>query len=98
MRVHVQEFTFACEMAESEISGDTMVFQHDGSSVLGRHCANARRRPNKHGISIGKETHDSPKKIDAAVSMIIARHARRLYLGSKIANEPPKSGRVWSFS
>jgi hypothetical protein len=97
MRGHVQEFTFACEMVESEISGDIQQFAHDGSGVIGRHCANARRRPNKHGISIGKETHDSPKKIDAAVSMIIARHARRLYLGSKVANEPPKSGHVWSF-
>jgi hypothetical protein len=97
MRGHVSEFTMACEMVESEISGDIQQFAHDGSGVIGRHCSNARRRPNKHGISIGKVTHDSPKKIDAAVSMIIARHARRLYLGSKVANDPPKSGRVWSF-
>src|SRR4029077_12509587 len=41
MRVHVQEFTFACEMVEEEITGTEMVFQHDGSGVIGRHCANA---------------------------------------------------------
>lgn len=98
MRVHVQEFTLACEMVEGEITGDTMIFQHDGSSVIGRHCANARRRPNKHGVSIGKETHDSPKKIDACVSMIIARHARRLYLGNKDTKKDKKPSRVWSFS
>lgn len=97
MRVHVQEFTLACEMVEGEITGDEMVFQHDGSSVIGRHCANARRRPNKHGISIGKETHDSPRKIDACVSMIIARHARRLYLGAKPIKQK-SSSRVYSFS
>ena len=105
MRSHTAEFTQACEMVLSEIEspGDP-VFWHDGDSALGRHVVNARRRPNRWGISIGKEAPKSPKKIDACVCMIGARHARRLVLGSKAYKErramAAKSGkrRVWSFS
>lgn len=101
MRSHIGEFTMACEMVEGEIRAES--FQHDGDSRLGRHVINARRRPNRWGISIGKESPKSPRKIDAAVAMIIARHARRLVLGSKEWTEHVESGgkhggRVWSFS
>jgi hypothetical protein len=101
MRTHTGEFTSACEMVNEEITGDAPVFYHDGSSVMGRHVVNSRRRPNKWGTSIGKESPDSPNKIDACVAMIIARHARRLYLASIMAeeqkaakNKKPHTGRV----
>jgi hypothetical protein len=100
MRTHTGEFTSACEMVNEEITGDSAVFQHDGSSVIGRHVVNSRRRPNKWGTSIGKESPDSPNKIDSCVAMIIARHARRLYLASLMAedikksNKKPHTGRV----
>jgi len=104
MRSHTAEFTQACEMVLSEIESPNIVFVHDGDSALGRHVVNARRRPNRWGISIGKEAPKSPRKIDACVCMIGARHARRLVLGSKAYKDrkasAAKSGkrRVWSFS
>jgi phage terminase large subunit-like protein len=102
MRTHTAEFTQAAEMVQKEI--ESASFRHDGSSVLQRHVTNARRRPNRWGISIGKEAPKSPRKIDAAVAMIIARQARRLVLGSKQWKERAersrtgKGGKVWSWS
>jgi phage terminase large subunit-like protein len=91
-------------MVLSEIEAEFPGFHHDGDGVMGRHVTNARRRPNRWGISIGKESPKSPRKIDGAVAMIVARHARRLVLASKQYKErkeaeAKKSGaRVWSFS
>ena len=104
MRSHVGEFTAAAEMALSEIESQNPPFRHDGDSALGRHVTNARRRPNRWGISIGKESPKSHNKIDAAVAMIIARHARRLVLASKSYKERKSQathksgGKVWSWS
>jgi hypothetical protein len=75
------EFTQAAELCEAEIR--ERAFTHDGNPVIARHIANARRRPNQHGVSIGKESRDSPRKIDAAVCVIGARMVRRQVLGSK---------------
>lgn len=102
MRSHTAEFTQACEMTESEIRNSA--FDHDGDSFLGRHVINARRRPNRWGISIGKESPKSSRKIDAAVAMIMARHARRLVLSNKNYKEQQakaeRAGKraIWSFS
>ena len=108
MRSHVGEFTAACEMVLSEIESDPSGFVHDGDSTLGRHVANARRAPNRWGISISKEAPKSVNKIDGCVAMIIARHARRLVLASKnykerrdlqVKKSTPGQGKtVWSFS
>jgi hypothetical protein len=81
MRSHGFEFTVACELTADEILERS--FTHDGDPVLARHVANARRRAGRYGISIGKESKDSPKKIDLAVCMIGARMVRRLVLASK---------------
>lgn len=54
---------------------------HDGDLRL-RHILNARRSPNRYGVSISKETRDSPHKIDLAVCLVVARHIRRLVLTS----------------
>src|SRR5690606_20361909 len=80
MRGHVYDFTQACELTETEILERR--FTHDGDSRVARHVGNARRRPNRYGVSIGKESPDSPKKIDAAVCVIGARMVRRLLLAS----------------
>jgi hypothetical protein len=42
--------------------------------------ANARRRPNRYGATISKESPKSAKKIDAAVCVVGARMVRRLVL------------------
>lgn len=100
MRSHTQEFTLACELTETEIKERR--FAHDGDSRVARHVANARRRPNRWGVSIGKESPDSPLKIDAAVCVIGARMVRRLVLASPRykarSNQKPRSGRVFGFS
>lgn len=100
MRTHTMEFTAAAEMVNEEITGDTRVFSHDASGILGKHVIQMRRRPNRFGVSVGKEAPLSAKKIDGGVAMIIARHARRLYLSSlqeKPGKNDKKPGRVWGF-
>jgi hypothetical protein len=99
MRSHVREFTLACELVESEIK--ERAFTHDGDSRLQRHVTNARRNPNRWGVSIAKETPNSPYKIDAAVCMIGARMARNLLLSSetyKRRKSRRRGGRIYSFS
>jgi hypothetical protein len=101
MRWHTAEFTGAAEMTWQEI--EDQAFKHDGDGRMSRHTTNARKVRNRWGTSIGKESRDSPRKIDAAVAMIGARHARRLVLASKEwkereASANKKTGQVWSFS
>ncbi|WP_435601353.1 Terminase [Streptomyces sp. C10-9-1] len=80
MRVRVREFTEACGRTLIDINeGD---LSHDGDSRLQRHVLNARRKPNAFGVSISKESRESPNKIDLAVCAIGARMVRRLLLAS----------------
>ncbi|MER7833489.1 Terminase [Streptomyces sp. NPDC095602] len=97
MRGHVREFTEACMRADIDIREQTLT--HDGDSRLQRHVLNARRRPNRYGVSIAKEGRESPKKIDLAVCAIGARMVRRLLLASPAwakwnAGPKKKAGRV----
>lgn len=48
----------------------------DGSAALRRHVLNARRRLNRYGTSFGKESRESPKKVDALAALVLARMAR----------------------
>jgi len=97
MRTHVYDFTMAAELCLAEI--EDKAFTHDGDSRVARHVNNARRYPNRWGISVSKETRQSPKKIDACVCVIGSRMARRLYLASLISQnkEEPRSGVVYGF-
>ncbi len=61
---------------------------HDGSSTLSRHALNARIRSTRSGQQIGKETPDSPRKIDAVVAAVLAYEARLQAL-AKQAEAPP---------
>jgi hypothetical protein len=91
MRGRVYEFTAAAELTLDEIQSRT--FTHDGDSRTARHIGNCRRRPNRYGISVGKESPSSPKKIDAAVCVIGARMVRRQVLAER-AKRPQKSKRA----
>jgi len=93
MRVKVRDFTLACERVEADIRAaaadraagkpvDELDFTHDGSPRLRTHVLNARRRPNRFGVSIGKEHRMSQRKIDLAVCMVGARMVRRMLLES----------------
>lgn len=61
------------EFHNAVVDGD---MTHDGSDALTRHVLNARRRPSRSGLQIGKEHPDSARKIDAAVAAVLAWQAR----------------------
>lgn len=96
MRSHAYDFTMAAETCHAEILEQQ--FTHDGDPDVERHVINAKRRPNRWGVSVGKETKDSPRKIDAAVCVIGARMVRRLVLASpawqRRSRKPAGKGRV----
>lgn len=100
MRARTQDFTLAAEACHAEIVDGQ--FTHDGSSPVARHVANARRRPNRYGVSIGKESPRSPLKVDAAVCVIGARMVRRVVLASEVYKKRTakraRTGRVYGFS
>ena len=79
MRGHSYEFAKATEACHAEIVEGT--FTHDGHPAVARHMANCRRRPYRDAVAVGKESKDSPRKIDAAVCVIGARMVRRIALG-----------------
>ena len=98
MRGHTYEFTMAAELALAEVEGQA--FTHDGDSRVARHVANMRRRPNRWGVSVGKESPSSAKKVDAGVCVIGARMVRRLVLAERARNpgaRKKKPGRVVSW-
>lgn len=80
MRSHTREFAEACEHTAAEIGAGG--FTHDGDARVARHVANAKRYPVKGRVAIGKESKDSPRKMDAAVCVVGARMVRRLVLAS----------------
>lgn len=74
-------FTEAAELTAHEID-EEQSFRHDGDPMLRVHVHNARRRPNQWGVSLGKQSRDSKKLVDYAVTMVGARLGRRLVLNS----------------
>jgi hypothetical protein len=50
--------------------------RHSGDPVLRRHILNARKRPNRYGISFGKESRESPNKVDGWAAAQLADMAR----------------------
>lgn len=99
--VRQQEFTEATERCYSDITS-TLALTHDGNRVLRQHAVNARRRPNRWGVAIGKEHRESSRKIDAVVGAIGARMARRKLLSSpdwkKQTTKKHRTGRVYGFA
>lgn len=73
---------------------------HGGDQALRRHVLNARRRPNRWGISFAKETRESPKKVDALAAFLLARMARQRLLAEGLLKKRKRrgSGRVVGFS
>ncbi len=86
------QFTAAAERTATEI--EEHIVLHDGDGRLRAHVRNAKRYPNKWGVSLWKGHRESARKIDLAVCMVGARMVRRMYL-----NQPDKkrqrSGRIW---
>lgn len=97
---HYREFTEATERCFTDITVNHSL-THDGNRVLRTHVVNARRRPNKWGVAIGKEHRQSARKVDAAVGAVGARMIRRKLLASsewqKHAAKKTRTGRVYGF-
>lgn len=91
MRNNVRDFTLAAELCADEIAAKA--FTHDGDSRVARHVGNARRRPNRFGISVGKEARMSKNKVDAAVCVIGARMVRK----QVVAKQPKRRSRKLAF-
>jgi hypothetical protein len=81
--------------AVSQLADDMQagLIAHHGGGALKRHMKNARRREGRYGVSIGKETRSSPRKVDLAVCAVGARMVRRQLLITKKTGTPGK-GRV----
>lgn len=87
---HIQAFTEHAERFTTDVGERAL--RHDRSARLVQHVRNARRRPNRWGVSLGKEHRESPKKIDAAVCAVGARMMWRIYQKSDVKR---RSGKVW---
>jgi hypothetical protein len=70
------KFVPAAEQLASDIEGGAFVFAK--SDVLTAHLINARRRPGRYGVSLGKDGRESKKKVDLAVCAVGARMLWRL--------------------
>jgi hypothetical protein len=109
MRGHQQDTVRAVEALHRAITDGELPWREhelmagpargrDAAAILTRHIENARRRPNRWGVSFGKETRESPKKVDALASLTLARMARARVLadgGLKKRRKP--RGRVAGF-
>lgn len=87
-------FTEQAEMMASDLAERRASWTHDGDPRLRLHVVQARRRPNQWGESLSKETGDSTKLVDLAVSSVGARLGRRLVLNSGKTRQR-NNGRVW---
>ena len=90
---NLQTFTEHAERFVTDVVNADM--PHDGSERLKQHVRNARRRPNRFGVGLGKEHRESSRKIDAAVCAVGARMMWRLFKIRSKQVETPRSGEVW---
>jgi hypothetical protein len=97
MRGHVKDFTEAAMRHLVDVKDGEAPFS--GESRLVTHSLNARRAPNKYGVSITKEGRESPRKIDLAVCWVGARMVRRLVMASPAweKRKRRRTGRAYGF-
>lgn len=95
MRSHVKDFTEAAERTLVDIRAKAV--PHNGDPRLQRHVLNARRDPNRYGVSVTKTGRESPHKIDFAVCLIGARKAWRDLQASPAwaKRKTKRTGKVW---
>lgn len=87
-----KQFTAAAERCAQDIKDGALTW--DGDGRLRTHVRNARRYPNRYGVSLWKGHRESARKIDLAVAMVGARMLRRLVLVGP-DDKPKRTGRVW---
>jgi phage terminase large subunit-like protein len=80
MRAHGADTVRATEALHRAIADRAL--PHNADARLRRHVLNARRRPGRWGISFGKESRESPHKVDALAAMLLARMAATCVTGT----------------
>jgi hypothetical protein len=85
-------FTAAAERCVLEIAEHTLL--HEGDGRLRAHARNAKRYPNRYGVSLWKGHRESRKKVDLAVCMVGARMVRRLVLNNP-NRKRRRTGKIW---
>lgn len=90
MRQSQQKVTRAHERLMDNIFEGAL--RHDGDPDLRRHVFNARRRTNNYGISFGKESRESPRKVDAYAALMLAHEALH-ELRTKAKPEKKRTGK-----
>jgi hypothetical protein len=100
----VEQFTAAAERCVSDIEETAKairldhravrLFTHDADGRLKTHVRNAKRYPNRYGVSLWKGHRESKRKVDLAVCMVGARMLRRLVLNNP-NRKRKRTGKVW---
>jgi hypothetical protein len=90
MRSSLKRVTLAHERLMRSIFDAKLLY--DGDLSMKRHMLNARRRTNNYGLSFGKESRESPRKVDLYAALLLAHEA--LYdLRTRGKKEKKRSGR-----
>ena len=93
MRSSLQRSTRAHERLMQAIFDRKL--SHNGDRTLRRHVLNARRRNNNYGVSFGKESKGSPKKVDAYAALMLAHEAMTDYRTGVKKVKKPHGSRGW---
>ena len=70
---------------------------HEGSALADTYAYNARRWPNRYGVSFGKEHKDSPRKVDWLAAAMLAYLSRQAYQALPEARKR-RTARGWSIT
>ncbi len=109
MRGHLMDTTRAVEALHRAITDNELPWRShellagsgvgtEAHEVLTRHVLNGRRRINRWGVSFGKETRESPKKVDALAALVLARMARnRVLTENALKTKRKQPGRLYGF-
>ncbi|MEU7636553.1 hypothetical protein AB0C11_10730 [Streptomyces sp. NPDC039016] len=100
MRGGLQELTLANERLVAAVEDGQV--RHVGEDAplgrtLRRHVLNARRRPNRYGLSFGKVNRESAHKVDAYAATLLADLARHRLIESGRTRPSERSGAVFFF-
>lgn len=68
--------------------------QYDGNPNMYRHALNVFRRENNYGVSFGKESRESPRKVDLYAALLLAHEALH-NLRTRGSKKKELSGRVY---
>lgn len=73
MRQSLKKVTLAHERMVQTIFDEKL--HHDGDPALKRHVLNVYRRVNNYGVSFGKQSRESPRKVDLYAAMMLSFEA-----------------------